>query len=183
MEEENSMLEDKASRIRLLILDVDGVMTDGRITLNEQGEELKSFFSKDGHGIRMLMEAGVDVVLISGRDSVAVEHRARDLGIPEVYQGVGEKGAVCDEITRRRGLQREEICCIGDDLPDLAVFSRAGLAVAVGDAAREVQDAADYVTERGGGKGGVREVCELILKAKKKWPWTERPRRGLGFTG
>ena len=164
------MLKDRAARIKLLILDVDGVMTDGRIMLNDRGEEIKSFNVKDGQGLRILMRSGVDVVLITGRMSKAVEYRARDLGIRELYQGIEDKEALCIELLEARRLDKEQVCCIGDDLPDIPMFKHAGLSIAVADAAVEVRDAACHVTKNGGGKGAVREVCELILKARGSWP-------------
>jgi 3-deoxy-D-manno-octulosonate 8-phosphate phosphatase (KDO 8-P phosphatase) len=165
-----NMLKDMAAKIKLLILDVDGVMTDGRIMLNDRGEETKSFNVKDGQGLRILMRAGVDVVLITGRMSKAVEYRARDLGIRELYQGIDDKESLCIKLIKARKLNREQVCCIGDDLPDIPVFKHAGLSIAVADAAVEVRDAARYVTKKDGGKGAVREVCELILKAQGSWP-------------
>jgi 3-deoxy-D-manno-octulosonate 8-phosphate phosphatase (KDO 8-P phosphatase) len=164
------MIEEKAAKIELLILDVDGVLTDGRILLTEHGEEIKSFHTRDGHGLKMLIQAGVDVVLISGRNSKSVDFRAKDLGIVEVYQGVKDKETVCAQIMDRKKITKTKVCCIGDDLPDLPLFHYAGISVAVADAAPELQDAATLVTKKGGGQGAVREICELILKAKKQWP-------------
>jgi YrbI family 3-deoxy-D-manno-octulosonate 8-phosphate phosphatase len=164
------MLKDRAAKIKLLILDVDGVMTDGRIMLNDRGEEIKSFNVKDGQGLRILMRSGVDVVLITGRMSKAVEYRARDLGIRELYQGIEDKESLCIELLEARRLDKEQVCCIGDDLPDIPMFKHAGLSIAVANAAVEVRDAACHVTKKGGGKGAVREVCKLILKAQGSWP-------------
>ncbi|MGD2125177.1 MAG: HAD hydrolase family protein [Desulfobacteraceae bacterium] len=165
------IIEEKAAEIRLLILDVDGVMTDGRVLLNEMGEEIKSFNIKDGYGLKMLIETGVEVVIISGRTSKAVDRRAKDLGIQEIYQGVADKERVCAQIIERKKLKKANICCMGDDLPDLPLFHQSGISVAVADAAPELRHAATFVTKNGGGRGAVRELCELILKAKKKWPW------------
>jgi YrbI family 3-deoxy-D-manno-octulosonate 8-phosphate phosphatase len=164
------MIEEKAAKIDMLILDVDGVLTDGRIVLTENGEETKSFYTRDGHGLKLLIQAGVDVVLISGRNSKAVDFRAKDLGITEVYQGVKDKGPLCAQILEKKKITKEKVCCIGDDLPDLPLFHYAGISVAVADAAPELQVAATVVTQKGGGQGAVREICELILKAKKQWP-------------
>lgn len=161
-------MEERAGGIELLILDVDGVMTRGEIIVNERGEEIKYFDVKDGHGIRMLMEAGIDVAIVSGRRSRAVEYRAKDLGIREIHLGVRDKGELCRECIRRKHLKKEQVCCMGDDTPDLPMFRESGLSVAVADAVEEVKDAADLVTRRKGGKGAVREVCELILKARQK---------------
>jgi YrbI family 3-deoxy-D-manno-octulosonate 8-phosphate phosphatase len=164
------MLKEKAAKIKLLILDVDGVMTDGRILLNDRGEEIKCFDVKDGQGLRLLMNAGLDVVLVTGRRSKAVEYRAKDLGIREVYQEIDDKGSLCDKLLESKRLDSEQVCCIGDDLPDIPLFNRVGLPVAVADAAVEVRDAACHITKMGGGQGAVREVCELILKAQGFWP-------------
>lgn len=163
------MIEDKAARIKLLILDVDGVMTNGRVIMNDRGEETKNFYVKDGQGLRMLMTAGVEVALVTGRKSQVVLHRAEDLGIKHVYQGVADKRALCSQIIRDNGFKKQEVCCMGDDLPDLAMFMESGLRVAVADAAEEVQEAADFITKSKGGDGAVREVCELILRCQEKW--------------
>ncbi|MFC1824807.1 KdsC family phosphatase [Thermodesulfobacteriota bacterium] len=160
----------KATQIKLLILDVDGVMTEGQILLDSHGEEIKVFNVKDGQGLRLLMRAGIDVAIISGRRSKALQFRAEELKISEAYQAVDDKGAICQELCRRKKLTQKQVCCMGDDLPDLPLFSQAGLSIAVADAAAEVLEAADFITEHRGGKGAVREACELILKAQKKWP-------------
>ena len=160
------------AKVKLLILDVDGVLTDGRIIMNDQGGETKHFNAKDGHGLRMLMQAGIEVALISGRKSGAAEFRARDLGMSEVHLGVRNKAGVCADLVRRKGLGKSEVCCVGDDLPDLPVFEQAGIAIAVADAVPEIRAAAAFSTENRGGKGAVREVCETILKAKDLWPYS-----------
>ena len=170
MPKEVKIMEEWAAKIKLLILDVDGVMTDGRIILNDQGEEIKYFHVKDGHGLRRLLRAGIDVLIITGRKSKAVEHRAKDLGIREVYQGVKDKGSLCKELIQLKRLDKEQVCCMGDDLPDLPMFGLTGASVAVADAASELRAAARYVTKNRGGNGAVREVCELILKAQDRWP-------------
>ena len=158
-----------AANIKLLILDVDGVLTDGRITINEKGEEIKSFDVKDGIGLKMLMSTGIEVVIITGRKSMVVEHRAKELGIDEVWQGIKDKRELSKKIIQEKGLEKREICCIGDDLPDLAMFMEAGLRVAVADAVEEVREEADFVTKKKGGYGAVREACELILKSRGVW--------------
>jgi 3-deoxy-D-manno-octulosonate 8-phosphate phosphatase (KDO 8-P phosphatase) len=162
-------MKEKAGRVKLLILDVDGVLTDGRITMNERGEEIKSFNVKDGLGLKMLMSAGIDVVIITGRKSMVVEHRAKELGIDEVWQGIKDKKALCKKIIREKRLKKKEVCCIGDDLPDLAMFMEAGLRIAVADGVEEVREEADFVTKKKGGDGAVREACEWILKSKGAW--------------
>jgi YrbI family 3-deoxy-D-manno-octulosonate 8-phosphate phosphatase len=164
------MMEEKAARVKLLFLDVDGVMTDGRITLNDRGEETKSFNVKDGQGLKILMSVGIDVVLITGRRSRVIEHRAKELGIEQVYQDISDKGALCKQLISDRGLEKQEVCCMGDDLPDLAMFSVAGICVAVADAVKEVRETADFITTSKGGFGAVREACEWILKCQGKWP-------------
>jgi 3-deoxy-D-manno-octulosonate 8-phosphate phosphatase (KDO 8-P phosphatase) len=164
------MLE-KFAAIKLLVLDVDGVLTDGRFFLTESGEEYKAFDSKDGHGLRMLMTGGVGVVIISGRNSRAVDHRAKELGITGVYQGIRRKEVLLLDILAQEHLRKEEVCCVGDDLPDLPLFSHAGVSVAVADAVPELRQAATFTTKSRGGAGAVREVCELILKAKDLWPY------------
>jgi 3-deoxy-D-manno-octulosonate 8-phosphate phosphatase (KDO 8-P phosphatase) len=164
------MIEELAA-IRLLVLDVDGVLTDGKFFLTERGEEYKAFDSKDGHGLRMLMKGGVRVLIISGRNSKAVDQRAKELGIAGVYQGIKKKDTLLREILAKKRLKKEEVCCVGDDLPDLPLFSLAGVSVAVADAVPELRHAATLTTKRRGGAGAVREVCELILKAKNLWPY------------
>ena len=169
---EVTMTEDWATRIKLLILDVDGVMTDGRIILNARGQEIKRFHVRDGYGIKRLLDAGIDVVIITGRKSKVVEYRAKELGIQEVYQGVKEKGPLCREVVARKNLMKDQVCCMGDDLPDLPMFAQAGVSIAVADAAVEVRSAATLVTDQKGGRGAVREVCEWILRAQQNWPGT-----------
>ena len=163
------VMDERLSIIKLLILDVDGVLTDGRIFLNHMGEEIKAFSVRDGLGLKMLMAAGVDVAIITGRKSLAVEHRGRELGITDVHQGVGKKGEICRDLIRKRALATEEVCCVADDLPDLTMFDEVGLAVAVADAVQEVRERADLVTTEKGGHGAVRELCEWILKGQGKW--------------
>lgn len=169
------LIKEKAAKIKLLILDVDGVLTNGRITMNERGEEVKSFNVKDGLGLKMLMSAGIEVVIITGRQSIVVAHRARELGIKEVCQGVTDKREVCRRLIDKKGLMKLEVCCIGDDLPDLSMFVEAGLRIAVADAVKEVREEADFVTRKKGGYGAVREACELLLKSQGAWP-------RIGFT-
>lgn len=155
--------------IKLLILDVDGVMTDGRIIIDDSGLESKHFDVKDGHGLKILMRYGIDVVLLTGRKSRVVDHRAADLGIKEVHQGIWDKREVFDEILKRRKLSPEETAYVGDDVVDIPLLKRVGFGVAVADACPEATGVADYVTEHPGGRGAVREVCEVILKAQGRW--------------
>ena len=162
-------LINKIRGIKLLILDVDGVMTDGRIIIDDAGLESKHFNVRDGHGLKILMRCGIDVVLLTGRKSGVVDHRAADLGITEVHQGIWNKREVFDEILKRRKLTPEETAYVGDDVVDIPVLKRVGFGVAVADACPEVLGIADYVTEQSGGRGAVREVCEVILKAQGRW--------------
>jgi YrbI family 3-deoxy-D-manno-octulosonate 8-phosphate phosphatase len=164
------MIEHKAAGIKLLVLDVDGVMTDGRITYNDRGEEIKSFDVKDGLGLKMLMSNGVEVAIVTSRASRALEHRAKDLGIENLYSNVTDKKALCKRLVSDKGLKKQEVCCMGDDLTDLAMFEEAGLHIAVADAVKEVREAADFITKTRGGFGAVRETCEWLLKCQGKWP-------------
>ena len=163
------MLSEKASKIKMLLLDVDGLMTDGRITMNERGEETKVFNVKNGLGLKMLMSSGMEVVILTGRKSQALAVRAEALGIEEVYQGVKDKNPVCQQLKKTKDLKKEQVCSLGDDIPDLAMFTESGLCIAVADAVKEVREAADFVTKNNGGFGAVREACELILKCQGKW--------------
>ena len=163
------MLSEKASKIKMLLLDVDGVMTDGRITMNDRGEETKVFNVKDGLGLKMLMSSGMEVVILTGRKSQALAVRAEELGIEEVYQGVKDKNTLCKQLRKVKDLKKEQVCSLGDDLPDLAMFVESGLSIAVADAVKEVREAADFITKSKGGFGAVREACELILKSQGKW--------------
>ena len=163
------MLNEKVSKIKLLLLDVDGVMTDGRIIMNDRGEETKAFNVKDGLGLKMLMSSGLEVVIVTGRRSQVLAHRSKELGIEEVYQGVKDKNTVCQQLKKTRGLKKEQVCSLGDDIPDLAMFTESGLCIAVADAVKEVREAADFITKSNGGFGAVREACELILKCQGKW--------------
>lgn len=162
-------VKEKAKQIRLLVLDVDGVMTDGRIMYTDGGEEVKAFDVKDGHGIKMLMRGGVDVAILTGRESRVVLHRAGDLGIDTVCQGAKDKLPVFEGIIRDKGLGYEEVCYMGDDLVDLPVIKKVGLSITVADAYEGIKDSVDYVTNMPSGRGAVREACELILKAQGKW--------------
>jgi 3-deoxy-D-manno-octulosonate 8-phosphate phosphatase (KDO 8-P phosphatase) len=162
-------LKEKIRKIKLLVLDVDGVMTDGSIVYDDSGLESKAFDVKDGHGIKLLERGGVKTALLTGRTSNVVEHRAKDLGIELVYQGCKDKGKAFEELLSRTSLDAGEVAFVGDDLVDLPVLKRAGLSVTVPDAVEEVKGRVDYVTQRPGGRGAVREVVEVILKAQGKW--------------
>lgn len=159
-------LASRAARIRLLILDVDGVLTDGRLYFGPSGEELKVFHSRDGHGLKMLRESGVGLAIITGRSSRALERRAAELGIARLYQGVEDKAAVMEELLAELGIERAAAACMGDDVVDLPLMRRCGLAVTVPDAPELVRQHAHYVTRHAAGAGAVREACELIMSAQ-----------------
>jgi 3-deoxy-D-manno-octulosonate 8-phosphate phosphatase (KDO 8-P phosphatase) len=165
----SSSVREQARRIKLLLLDLDGVLTDGGIVMDHRGEEIKRFDVRDGHGIRLLQRAGIQVGIISGRTSRAAEHRAQDLGIELLYQGADDKVAAYEKIKRMTGLKDREIAYVGDDLVDLPVLRRVGLSIAVNDCWKDLKRLTDYVTRASGGRGAVREVAELLLKAQQKW--------------
>ena len=160
---------EKLKNIKLLLLDVDGVLTDGKIVYTDSGEQIKAFDVKDGHGLKLLMRSGAEVVLITGRESKVVLHRARDLGIQEVYQKVTNKIEIYEKILKEKNLEDIHVGFVGDDLIDIPVLRRVGFSVAVEDAIPEVKEIVDYVTSKKGGEGAVREVCELLLKSQNKW--------------
>ena len=167
----------RAKGIKLLVLDVDGVMTDGRMIYSADGE-LMAFHILDGHGIKLALRSGLSLAIISGRESVMLTRRARELGVQEVHQRVLDKLPVFESLLLRKGLTASQVACMGDDLLDLPLLLRAGLAVAVPGAVDEVRAAAHYVTRRPGGEGAVREAIELLLKAQGHWPAVmERYRR------
>ena len=163
------MNREKLIPIKLLMLDVDGVLTDGSIIYSDSGEEIKVFNARDGHGLRLLMRAGIEVVLLTGRESKAVLHRARDLGIEDVYQKATDKIKTYQSIVAVKKIEDRNVCFVGDDIVDIPVLRRVGFSAAVSDAATEVKEIVDYVTSKEGGKGAVRELCELLLKAQNKW--------------
>lgn len=156
----------KAAQIQLVIFDVDGVLTDGRLYLGNDGNEFKAFHIRDGHGIKMLLEAGVEVAIISGRHAASVERRMSDLGIHHAYLGVSDKLAVFAKLLVRLGLTAEQVAYVGDDLIDLPVMVRVGLAIAVQDADPFVRQHAHWQTPSRGGYGAARDVCELLLEAR-----------------
>ncbi|MBI5446055.1 MAG: HAD hydrolase family protein [Deltaproteobacteria bacterium] len=162
-------LRERLARVELLLLDVDGILTDGRIVLDDHGVETKAFDVTDGHGIKLLQRAGVDVGFITGRRSLVVEHRARELGVREVHQGVKEKVLVLKEILHRRELEPERVAYAGDDVVDLPILLRVGLSVSVPEAPEYVRERVHWVTRRSGGRGAVREICDEILKARDAW--------------
>jgi len=157
---------ERAGRIRLLVLDVDGVLTDGRLYLSPTGEELKVFHVRDGSGLVAVQRAGITVAIISGRDSAAVSRRAAELGIRHVRQGVVDKGAELDRLLSELCVEPVETACVWDDTRDLPMLRRVGLAVGVADAHPALLEAAHWITRAPGGRGAVREVCDLLLSAR-----------------
>jgi len=162
-------LEQRAARVRVVLLDVDGVLTDGRIHAGPGGDDGRSFHARDGLGVRLGQQGGLTFGIVSGRRSVAVANRASELDIHEIHQGVVDKIACVDGILERLEVVRDAVCFIGDDLVDIPVMRRVGLAAAPSDAAPEAREAADFVTRSTGGRGAVREVVDLVLKASGKW--------------
>jgi YrbI family 3-deoxy-D-manno-octulosonate 8-phosphate phosphatase len=162
-------MEQRCQPIELLLADVDGVLTDGRVIVNNQGIETKQFHIRDGMAVRLWQKAGYHFGVVSLRSSQVVKMRAAELGIGIVRQGAVDKLATTLEILAEQGLTPQQACYIGDDLPDLPVVRAVGLGVAVADACAEVREAAAYVTQVPGGSGAVREVVEMILKAQKRW--------------
>ena len=154
--------------IRLLVLDVDGVLTDGRLRYGPEGENVKVFHVRDGYGIRALAAAGVTIAVISGRSSAAVVRRCAELGIHELQQGVEDKAQALEALLARLGVAARDCACVGDDVPDVAMFRLAGLAVAVADAHPEARRAAHRRTRLAGGAGAVREVCDWLLAARAR---------------
>jgi 3-deoxy-D-manno-octulosonate 8-phosphate phosphatase (KDO 8-P phosphatase) len=171
-------LSARAAVIELLLLDVDGVLTDGRIVYGDDGTELKRFHVRDGSGLKLWHAAGKRSAIVSGRKSVAVERRASELGIGLVFQGCNDKRAALAEVLAATGLRAELVCAIGDDLPDLPVLRRCGLSAAVADACREVRAAVHIVTSEPGGCGAVRAVIEVLLKAQRRWDELTAPYAG-----
>ena len=162
-------MDERLRQIRLLLLDVDGVMTDGGIIYDANGVETKVFNVKDGHGIKMLQRAGIQVGIITGRTSRVVDNRAVELGIDLLYQGALKKLDAYEDVKEKTGCADSQIAYMGDDVIDVPVLRRVGFAAAPSDALDEARAAAHYVTVRAGGKGAVREVCDLLLKAGGHW--------------
>ena len=162
-------IERRARAVRMLVFDVDGVLTDGSLFYGDDGQEYKAFHSRDGHGIKMLRAGGVESGIITGRTSRVVLHRARNLGITHIHQGADDKLEAFDALLTACGLGAEQIAYMGDDVVDLPVLRRCGLAVTVPDAPAEVKTRCHLVTRSGAGRGAAREVCELILRAHGQW--------------
>jgi 3-deoxy-D-manno-octulosonate 8-phosphate phosphatase (KDO 8-P phosphatase) len=162
-------------QVKLLVLDVDGVLTDGRIIYTDSGEQIKQFSSRDGLGLRLLMDNGILVGIITGRISGALTHRCRNLGIDLIFDGIFNKAEALDRMARKTGIDPSAMAFMGDDLIDLPAMARAGVAIAVADAADEVKARADIITRASGGKGAVREICDAILKAAGLWDNALKP--------
>ena len=159
-------LRERARGVRLALFDVDGVFTDGTVYIGPGGEQVKAFNILDGHGVKMLQRAGIATAIISGRSSEAVAWRARELAIEHVVQGCSDKVAAFEDLAAKLGVSEQQCAFVGDDLPDLPVMRRCGLAVAVANAVEAVKRGAHYVTRAHGGRGAVREFCELVLEAR-----------------
>lgn len=157
---------EKAARIKLVIFDVDGVLTNGALFYGDDGQEYKAFHSRDGHGMKMLQKCGVEIGIITGRTSKVVDYRMENLGIQHVYQGKLEKLPAFIELIKKLGIEPQEVAYVGDDVVDLPIMKRVGLAIAVADAHHLVTQHAHWQTPHGGGQGAARDVCELIMEAR-----------------
>lgn len=162
-------LKNNAGKIKLLLLDVDGVLTDGHIVYDSHGRDMKFFDVHDGLGVYLLKKAGIPTILITAKGSRAIKPRARDMKVDAVFENVSPKTAVLDKILKKYAVNKDEVCFVGDDLVDLCLMKRVGFPVAVFNACPEIKQSAAYVTLREGGRGAVREIAELILKAKGRW--------------
>jgi len=169
MGDDLASIERRASRIKLLLMDCDGVLTDGRLWLTDDSDEQKSFNTHDGLGLALLHRAGLKSGIITARSSRAVARRAQELGVEFVCQGNPDKTAAFEQVLQQAGVDENEVAFVGDDLPDIPLMNRAELAVAVADAVEETRAAAHYVTRARGGRGAVREVIEIILKSQGRW--------------
>ncbi len=158
-----------AKNIKLVIFDVDGVLTDGSIILDNKGNEFKLFHVRDGHGIKMLIKAGITVAMITGRYSKVIERRALELGIKEVYQKCHDKRIAFRHLIEKYSVDPKEVAYIGDDIVDLPLLKMSGFSASVADGSEEAKNASKIITKNRGGRGAVREVCEFILKAKGFW--------------
>jgi 3-deoxy-D-manno-octulosonate 8-phosphate phosphatase (KDO 8-P phosphatase) len=162
-------LSEKAKKVKLLLLDVDGVLTDGRIIYDSRGRDMKFFDVHDGLGVYALRKAGIKTILITAKGSRAIRPRARDMQVEAVFENISPKTAIIGRILKKYKIDIDEICFVGDDLVDLCLMKRVGLPIAVFNACPEIKQAASYITLREGGRGAVREVAELILKSQDNW--------------
>lgn len=170
MEYSSDILQ-RATSVRLVIFDVDGVLTDGKLYYADDGREYKAFHVQDGSAIKLLLSHGIGVAIISGRDSPSVSRRAAELGILHVYQGVADKLTALIDLSQATQIAPVQMAHVGDDLPDMELFAKVGLAVAVANGNPATRNAASYVTNTPGGQGAARDVCRLILTAQGKWPY------------
>jgi len=162
-------MQEKLVRIKMLLLDVDGVLTDGRVIISDSGEETKAFDVRDGHGLKLLQRAGLEVGIITGRSSRVVAHRMSELGIDLVCQGIKNKLEPFEEILDRFQLSPLQVAYVGDDVVDLPILRRVGFAATVADACPDLFNLVDFVSSRPGGRGAIREICEMLLKAQGRW--------------
>jgi 3-deoxy-D-manno-octulosonate 8-phosphate phosphatase (KDO 8-P phosphatase) len=165
----DTILLKKLKHIQLLLLDVDGVLTDGSIIYNDDGSETKIFNARDGFGLKLVIQAGIKVGIVTGRSSKALHHRCDDLGIRHLFDGLADKAMILEKIAVQTGIGPDHAAFVGDDLPDLPIMKRAGLSIAVANAHEIVRKKADWTTQAPGGHGAVREVCEALLTAKGIW--------------
>lgn len=159
-------LKVKASKIKVMAFDVDGVFTDGSLTFDQDGKEYKTFNAKDGQGIVCVEKAGIITVIITARKNGTVEHRAKNLGITELHQGIKFKLPVLEQIVKERGLSMEEVSYMGDDLPDICILEKVGLACCPNDAVDEVKNISDFISSKEGGRGAIRELCDFVLNSQ-----------------
>lgn len=162
-------IQERALAVRMMVFDVDGVLTDGSLFYDDRGEEYKAFNSRDGHGIKMLRASGVDTAIITGRTSQVVLHRCRNLGIVHIHQGADDKLAAFRKLLEASKLEPRQIAYMGDDVVDLPVINRCGLAITVPDAPPEVRARCQVITTASAGRGAAREACELIMRAQGTW--------------
>jgi 3-deoxy-D-manno-octulosonate 8-phosphate phosphatase (KDO 8-P phosphatase) len=167
--EASRTLAERCRAIRLLVLDVDGVLTAGGVEYSDDGTESKTFHVRDGTGLKLWQRAGKRLAWISGRASPAVARRAAELGVESVIEGVADKLAALGQVLGTTGIREEEVCCVGDDLADLPLFHHCGMAVAAADACVEIRNSAHFITQAAGGRGAVREVIALILRCQGEW--------------
>ena len=162
-------LKERAAKIKLLLLDVDGVLTDGRIIYDSKGRDSKFFDVHDGLGVYCLNKAGIKTILITAKGSATIKPRARDMRVAEVFSDISPKSAILDKLLKKYKVSKDEVCFVADDLVDLGLMKLVGFGVAVFNACPEIKQAASYITIRHGGRGAVREIAELILKSQGKW--------------
>lgn len=159
----------KAKKIKVLLLDVDGVLTDGRIIYDSHGRDMKFFDVHDGMGVHLLKKGGIPTILVTAKSSKAIKPRARDMQVDAVFADISPKSAVLENILKKYKVTSDEVCFVGDDLVDLCLLKRVGFPVAVANAAEEIKKVSLYVTQKKGGRGAVREIAELLLKSQDKW--------------